>query len=59
LEILGGFNFNTSMHDLSVEIYHCSEEPAASILHPEDGGSKFLQNIGKFLPYYMALHHRR
>jgi hypothetical protein len=27
-----------------------SEEPAASTTHPEDGSSRFLQNIGTCLP---------
>jgi hypothetical protein len=29
------------------------------LFSPEDGGSMFLQNIGKLLPDYMALHPRR
>jgi hypothetical protein len=29
------------------------------IFHPEDGKKRFLQNDGKFLPYYMASHCRR
>jgi hypothetical protein len=28
------------------------EEPAASIFYPEDGGSRFFQNVGTDLPEY-------
>jgi hypothetical protein len=37
-----------------------SEVLAASIIHcPDDGGSKYLCNVGKFLPDHMALQPRR
>jgi hypothetical protein len=39
-----------------------SEEPVTSSLSeedPEDGGSKFLENVGIHLPKYVAAHPRR
>jgi hypothetical protein len=35
------------------------EEPTASTFHPEDGSSRLLPNVAKFLPHYMASHPRK
>jgi hypothetical protein len=37
------------------------EEPDTSIfrVNPDDGGSRFLQNIGTCLPHYIISHPRR
>jgi hypothetical protein len=30
-----------------------------TVFYPKDGGSRFLWNVGKYLPDYLALHLRR
>jgi hypothetical protein len=34
------------------------EKPVAIIINPADGGSRFVYDIGKYLPYYAASHHK-
>jgi hypothetical protein len=39
-----------------IDIYQLAASIFRIIFHLEDGGNRLLQNVGKYLPWYMTLH---